>query len=151
MDYKQVLFNKMRVSEDVLNKQPEEVQKYFKKVLKNTDLPETEALARAKAQVKIDELKSKYRGPYKPGPGEGPYIGNPSKLVALGKAIDAEKRRRTQATKEMREKFKSLKEREKNIPALKRKKGGSISKSKKPRGIGAAQRGYGKALTGRKK
>jgi len=32
-----------------------------------------------------------------------------------------------------------------------RKKGGSISKSKKPRGVGAATRGYGKALTGRKK
>ena len=36
-----------------------------------------------------------------------------------------------------------------------RKKGGKISKgkskSKKPRGVGAAQRGYGKALTGRKK
>jgi hypothetical protein len=34
-----------------------------------------------------------------------------------------------------------------------RKKGGKVSKgkSKKPRGVGAAQRGYGKALTGRKK
>jgi len=34
-----------------------------------------------------------------------------------------------------------------------RKKGGKISKgkSKKPRGVGCAQRGYGKALTGRKK
>jgi len=34
-----------------------------------------------------------------------------------------------------------------------RKKGGKVSKgkSKKPRGVGCAQRGYGKALTGRKK
>jgi len=34
-----------------------------------------------------------------------------------------------------------------------RKNGGKVSKgkSKKPRGVGAAQRGYGKALTGRKK
>ena len=39
----------------------------------------------------------------------------------------------------------------------KRKKGGKVSKkktkpkSKKPRGVGAAKRGYGKALTGKKK
>ena len=32
-----------------------------------------------------------------------------------------------------------------------KKKGGKVSISKKPRGVGCATRGYGKALTGRKK
>lgn len=150
MNYRQVLFNKMRISEDVLNKQPEEVQKNFKTIMQSGTLPETEALARAQAQAKIDELKF-----------GGLYKDSPSKLVEIGLAIGAEKARQRKVMKEMSEKIKSLRQREKDIPPMKAsnrrdylerdyKKGGSV-KSKKPRGVGAATRGYGKALTGRKK
>ena len=83
-----------------------------------------------KAKSVVNKLLGGSRGTLT---GKMPTAGNAVKALAL---TEAEKKQKA------------------GVPqGMKLKKGGKVSnkKTKKPRGVGVAQRGYGKALTGKKK
>ncbi len=88
---------------------------------------------RASVEKAAGKIKDKLFGSQGTFTGKMPTTGNAAKALAL-----TETKKKQVA----------------GIPqGMKLKKGGKVSKkkTKKPRGVGVAQRGYGKALTGKKK